>query len=48
MTSEPKVPKAPFLPTSSELKARKNIFKQAFRFIAINLKMIDIIRKDHH
>lgn len=48
MTNEPKVPKAPFLPTEKEVKSRTNVFKQAIRFLAINLKMIDIIRKGHH
>jgi hypothetical protein len=36
------------LPTSKTLKFRKNIFLQMWRFAAINIKMIKMIRKGHH
>lgn len=36
------------LPTEKTLKQRKNLVLQLFRFIAINLKMIKMIRKGHH
>ena len=40
-------PNAPS-PTAQELKARKNLFVQAFRFAGLNLKMIAMINKGHH
>lgn len=36
------------LPTEPTLRARRNLFLQFFRFIAINVKMIKMIRKGHH
>ena len=36
------------LPTDATLRARRNPFRQFFRFIAINIKMIRMIRKGHH
>lgn len=36
------------LPTEKTLKQRKNVFLQLFRFAAINIKMIKMIRKGHH
>ncbi len=36
------------LPTEKTLRARRNIFIQLWRFIAINFKMIKMIRKGHH
>jgi hypothetical protein len=36
------------LPTEKTLRQRKNLFLQAIRFAAINLKMIKMIRKGHH
>jgi len=35
------------LPTSKTLRARKNLLIQFWRFVAINLKMIKMIRKGH-
>ena len=36
------------LPTDKTLRQRKSLFIQLMRFIAINLKMIKMIRKGHH
>jgi hypothetical protein len=36
------------LPTSKTLKFRKNIPTQIWRFIVINIKMLNMIRKGHH
>lgn len=36
------------LPTAKTLRQRKNLVIQAYRFIAINLKMVGIILKGHH
>ncbi len=36
------------LPTEKTLRGRKNLWLQIWRFIAINLKMIAMIRKGHH
>ena len=36
------------LPTSKTLRARKNLIIQFWRFVAINLKMVKMIRKGHH
>jgi hypothetical protein len=36
------------LPTAKTLRFRKNLFLQFLRFVAINLKMIKMIRKGHH
>ena len=35
------------LPTSGTLRARSNLLVQFERFLAINLKMAKIIRKEH-
>ena len=35
------------LPMDKTLRARKNVFIQFGRFIAINAKMLKIIRKEH-
>jgi hypothetical protein len=35
------------LPTANTLRARKNLFIQFGRFLAINTKMLKIIRKEH-
>ena len=40
-------PNAP-VPTDKELKARKNVFLQFARFIALNLKMLAMMNKGHH
>jgi hypothetical protein len=36
------------LPTEKTLRFRKNLFLQLWRFAAINLKMLRMIRKGHH
>ena len=36
------------LPTKKTLRARKSLLAQFARFMAINLKMLKIIRKEHH
>lgn len=36
------------LPTEQTLKMRKNLIFQLFRFAALNIKMIRMIRKGHH
>jgi hypothetical protein len=36
------------LPTEKTLKQRKSVLIQFTRFVAINLKMIKMIRKGHH
>jgi hypothetical protein len=35
------------LPTAKTLRSRKNLFIQFGRFVAINTKMVKIIRKEH-
>jgi hypothetical protein len=35
------------LPTAKTVRARKNLIAQFGRFLAINLKMAKIIRKEH-
>ncbi|MGO9151532.1 MAG: hypothetical protein ACLQFX_17940 [Acidimicrobiales bacterium] len=35
------------LPTANTLRARKNLIIQFGRFLAINTKMLRIIRKEH-
>jgi hypothetical protein len=35
------------LPTAATLRARKNLVIQFGRFLAINTKMLKIIRKEH-
>jgi hypothetical protein len=34
--------------TDSELRARKNVVIQAWRFALLNLKMIAMVTKGHH
>jgi hypothetical protein len=41
------IAKAP-LPTEKTLRFRKNVVIQFLRFAAINLKMVNMIRKGHH
>jgi hypothetical protein len=36
------------LPTSHTLGARRNLFVQSWRFIAINIRMVKMILKGHH
>ena len=36
------------VPSTSELKARKNVFIQAWRFAILNVKMIVMVTKGHH
>jgi hypothetical protein len=36
------------MPTEKTLKFRKNVFIQLWRFAAINIKMVKMIRKGHH
>jgi hypothetical protein len=36
------------LPTEKTLRFRKNLLIQLWRFAALNLKMINMIRKGHH
>ncbi len=36
------------LPTAGELRARKNVLIQAWRFAILNLKMILMVTKGHH
>jgi hypothetical protein len=36
------------LPTEKTLRQRRSLPLQAIRFVAINLKMIKMIRKGHH
>jgi len=36
------------LPTPATLRARSSLLVQLERFLAINLKMAKIIRKEHH
>ena len=36
------------LPTDKTLRARTNLLVQFERFLAINLKMAKIIRREHH
>ena len=36
------------VPTDAELRARKNILVQAWRFAILNLKMIAMVTKGHH
>ena len=35
------------LPTSRTVKARTNLLFQVVRFVALNFKMLKIIRKEH-
>ena len=36
------------VPTDGELRARKNIVVQAWRFAILNLRMIAMVTKGHH
>ena len=45
-TTDESIATAP-LPTSKTLRVRKSLIAQLVRFMAINLKMLKIIRKDH-
>ena len=36
------------LPTEKTLRFRKNLVIQLWRFVAINIKMLNMIRKGHH
>lgn len=36
------------LPTDSELRTRRNLAVQAWRFAVLNLKMIGMVSKGHH
>lgn len=36
------------LPTSKTVRARTNLFIQAWRFIALNIRMVKMIIKDRH
>ena len=36
------------LPSDSEVRARKNVLVQLFRFAALNLKMVAMVTKGHH
>jgi hypothetical protein len=36
------------LPTAQTLRFRKNLLIQAWRFVAINVKMLNMIRKGHN
>ena len=45
--TEANIASAP-LPTAKTLRARKNLFIQFGRFLAINTKMLKIIRRERH
>lgn len=36
------------VPSAREVSARKNVFVQALRFAALNIKMIVMVTKGHH
>jgi hypothetical protein len=36
------------LPSEKEVRARTNVLLQAWRFAALNLKMMAMVRKGHH
>lgn len=36
------------VPTESEVRARRNVLIQAWRFAIMNLKMIMMVTKGHH
>jgi len=36
------------LPTEKTLRGRKNLFAQLFRFAAINIRMLRVIKASHH
>jgi len=36
------------VPTPKAVRARTNLVVQAWRFTAINLRMLKMVRKDHH
>jgi hypothetical protein len=45
--TQAEIERAP-LPTARTLRARQSLLVQIGRFVAINLKMAKIIRKEHH
>ncbi len=40
-------PDAP-LPDAKEVKSRRNLLRQGWRFAVLNLKMITMVTKGHH
>jgi len=44
LTTFPNAPQ----PTAGEIRARKNLVIQLFRFAVLNLKMIIMVTKGHH
>lgn len=46
-TSDESIAQAP-LPTERTVRNRTNLALQAWRFAAINLRMVKMIRKGHH
>jgi hypothetical protein len=36
------------IPTEAELRARRNLLIQAWRFAVLNLKMVAMVTKGHH
>ena len=40
-------PSAP-LPSDKELRARRNVVRQAWRFVVLNGKMLTMVTKGHH
>jgi len=36
------------IPSESELRARRNVLVQAWRFAVLNVKMIVMVSKGHH
>ena len=44
LTTFPSAPQ----PSAKEVRARSNVLVQAWRFAALNLKMMAMVRKGHH
>lgn len=44
LTTFPSAPQ----PSAKEVRARSNVFVQAWRFAVLNLKMMAMVRKGHH
>lgn len=44
LTSFPEAPQ----PTEGQLRARRNLPVQLWRFLVLNLKMMGMVRKGHH
>ena len=44
LTTFPSAPQ----PSAKEVRARSNVFVQAWRFAMLNLKMMAMVRKGHH